>query len=465
MKKLTNLDRARGNTLTQAMYLLILECLKLENSKKLELLIPLLHPADCADLLERLEPSQRDIIIPIILLEDLGEVLANLNDAIRASVIKTINVKHLAKALYELETDDIAEVLTDLSQDEQDYILQLIDDIDPNERMQVQHTRDILSYPEDSAGRLMKSEVITAPKSWTAQKLLDYLEQESESLPEKINTVFITNRQQELIGSVSMQRLVRANKSSLIKDIMRKDPLAVTVFEEQREVLKAFEKYDLFTCAVIDAENKLTGQITVDDILDIALEQSNEDILHMAGVSEDNDLFLHPSKTAFNRLPWLILNLFTAILASAVIALFEDQIQQVVALAVLMPIIASMGGNAGTQTLAIIIRGLATDQITVKNSIFLLRKELWVGSFNGFLLGSFLAFGTYLFYSDAKLALVIFLATVINHIVSAVGGHSLPIILKKLGKDPAISSGIFLTTLTDVIGFFAFLGLASLILL
>lgn len=465
MKKAQQLDRARGTTLTDAMYLLIVECLRLENLKKLELLIPLLHPADCADLLEKIEPSQQYIITPLIKVEDLGEVLANLNESIKLNILHSINHKHLAKALYELETDDIADVLGELNPAEQDHILQLIDDIDPNERMQVQHTRDILAYPEDSAGRLMKSEVITAPKSWPVQKLLDYLEAESDNLPEKITTVFIVNRKQEIIGSVSMQRLARSNKTITVRDIMRKDPLTVNVLDSQKDVLKAFEKYDLFTCAVTDEENKLVGQITVDDVLDLSLEQSREDILHMAGVSEDDDLFLPVNQTAMKRLPWLILNLFTAILASFVIALFEQQIQQLVALAVLMPIIASMGGNAGTQTLAIVIRGLATDQVTVKNTIYLLKKELMVGSFNGLMLGFFLAMGTFAFYKDEKLALVIFLATIINHLVSAVGGHMLPIILKKAGKDPAISSGIFLTTLTDVIGFFAFLGLATIILL
>lgn len=465
MKKSQQFDRARGTTLTNAMYLLIVECLRLENFRKLELLIPLLHPADCADLLEKIEPAQQQIITPMIKIEDLGEVLANLTDSIRLNILHTIHHKRLAKALYELETDDIAEVLGELDKEEQDHILQLIDDIDPNERMQVQHTRDILAYDENSAGRLMKSEVLTAPKSWTIKKLLEFLEQESGNLPEKITTVFIVNRKQELIGSVSMQRLARSNKSSTIKDIMRKDPLSVNVQDEQKEVLKAFEKYNLFTCAVTDEDNKLVGQITIDDILDLAIEQSREDILHMAGVSENDDLFLPVNQTAFKRLPWLILNLFTAILASFVISLFEQQIQQVVALAVLMPIIASMGGNAGTQTLAIVIRGLATDQITVKNTIYLLKKELLVGSFNGIILGIFLAAGTFAFYNNEKLALIIFLATIINHIVSAIGGHLLPIVLKKAGKDPAISSGIFLTTLTDIIGFFAFLGLATLILL
>ena len=465
MKKTLNLDRARGNTLTEAMYLLILECIRLENFRKLELLIPLLHPADCADLLERLEPEQRELVLPIIKTDDLGEMLANINEGIKASLLDLIPHKKLAKSLYTLETDDIADILAESSQEFQNTILQLVDDIDPNERMQVQRARDILSYPEESAGRLMKSEMITAPKSWTVKKLMDYISAESENLPDKVTSVFITNRQGELIGSVSMQRLVRSNKSSVIKECMRKDPLAVNVLDNQKDVLKAFEKYDLFTCAVVDDENKLVGQITVDDVLDLALEQSRDDILHMAGVSEDDDLFLPAQKTAMNRLPWLVLNLFTAILASLVIALFEDQIQQVVALAVLMPIIASMGGNAGTQTLAVIIRGLATDQITIKNSMYLLKKEVIVGSFNGLILGATLAVGTYAFYDDIKLAIVIFIATIINHLVSAFGGHLLPIILKSLNKDPAISSGIFLTTLTDVIGFFAFLGLASLILL
>lgn len=465
MKKSMQLDRARGTTLTDAMYLLIVECLRLENYRKLELLVPLLHPADCADLLEKIEPSQQQTVIPMIKVEDFGEVLANLNDAIRLNILRTLDHKLLSKALYELETDDIAEVLGELDKEEQNTILQLIDDIDPNERMQVQHTRDILSYPEDSAGRLMKSEVITAPKSWPVQKLLDFLEDGSDELPEKITTVFILNRKQEVVGSISMQRLVRSNKSTLIKDIMRKDPLTVNVMDDQKDVLRAFEKYNLFTCGVISEDGKLAGQITVDDVLDLALEQSREDILHMAGVSDDDDLFLPANQTAFKRLPWLALNLFTAVLASLVIALFEGQIQQVVALAVLMPIIASMGGNAGTQTMAVIIRGLATDQVTVKNSIYLLKKELKVGSFNGLVLGVFLAIGTYLFYEDKGLALVIFLATIINHLVSAIGGHLLPIALKKLGKDPAISSGILLTTLTDVIGFFAFLGLATIILL
>lgn len=465
MKKTSNLDRARGNTLTEAMYLLILECIKLENFKKLELLVPLLHPADCADLLQKIEPSQRDIVIPIISLDDLGGVLADLNDAIRLSVLNKIPAKIVARALYQLETDDIADILSELNEDDQNHILDLIDRIDPDEKMQVKHTRDILSYPDESAGRLMKSEIITAPKSWTVQKLIDFILDDSNNLPEKITSVFITNRKNELIGSISMQRLVRSNKSSIIKDCMRKDPLAVNVLDDQKNVLKAFNKYDLFSCAVTDQENKLVGQITIDDILDLSIEQSGDDVLHMAGVSEDDDLFLPASQTAIKRLPWLVLNLFTAILASLVISLFEDQIQQVVALAVLMPIIASMGGNAGTQTLAIIIRGLATDQITIKNSIFLLKKEVIVGSFNGFILGSFLAAGTLVFYNNVKLAVVIFIATLLNHIVSAFGGHLLPIALKKLGKDPAISSGIFLTTLTDVVGFFAFLGLASLILL
>lgn len=465
MKKSIDIDTPRGSSLTDAMYLLILECIELESFKKLKLLISLLHPADCSNLIEKLEYNQRSIILQNIKTSDLGEVLKHLPDAIKKDLLKEVKPTKLAKALFELETDDIASILEVLKPEEQNTILELIDNIDPDEKMQVQHTRDILSYPEESAGRLMKSEVITAPKSWTVQKLIDYIEEESQNLPEKITSVFIINRQNEVIGSVSMQRLARSKKSAPIKEAMRKLPIVVNAYEKQTEVLKLFEKYDLFTCAVVDNDNKLVGQITIDDILDLAIELRQEDLFHMAGVRDDQDLFMPAKRTALQRMPWLFLNLLTAILASLVIALFEDQIKQVVALAVLMPIIASMGGNAGTQTLAVIIRGLATDQITVKNSISLLKKEIYVGSFNGTILGIFLAIGTFVFYDSFKLALVIFIATVLNHIVSAIGGHMLPIFLKKVGKDPAISSGIFLTTLTDVVGFFAFLGLASLILL
>ncbi len=444
-----------GQALTEPIYQAILESLDKVQSRKLDVFMALLHPSDIADLLERLPLNSRTEVFSHIPKTSLGDVLIELSESMQQSLLEVYPKEDLAEVVSSMDSDDVADIVQHMEQEQAEQTIELMSDIQ----------QSLLEYPENTAGGIMQLEVLSAPKSWTVGRLLDYIRKRADDLPDNISNVFVVNYKRELKGSISVSRLVRYPEEALLKDVMREDTYSVQPEMLDKDVAKMFEKYDLNSCPVVDEQNRLLGRITVDDILDVVIEQSEKEILQSAGVREAEDLLSTATQTARSRLPWLIINLFTAILASIVVALFSDQIERLVALAVLMPIVASMGGNAGTQTLTVTIRGLATNTITAQNAFYLMRKEFLAGGFNGVILGVFLALGTTLIYNDTMLGVVIFSATILNHLFAALSGNLIPLLINKLGKDPALSSGVLVTTVTDVMGFFTFLGLASLLLL
>ena len=443
--------------LTDEAYRAVLSALK-ETPDFLDLkpLVDPLHPADVADLLERLPPTQREKVLPFVSQEVLGDVLAEATDGVQENLLEALPNEDVAEALAELESDDVVDIVQHMSDDDAAETRELIKDI---------HEEKLETYEPETAGGLMQVELLTMPPSTTVAQVIAHMQDQGDDLPENLSTVFVVGPRKRLIGAIGFSRLLRFGPKTKLEKIMRTDPVSVAPDTSQKDVAKLFEKYDLFNVPVVASNGTLLGRITVDDIIDVMLEEHEKETLHMAGVKEGEDLFAPVLTTTQQRLPWLIVNLFTAILASLVIALFEGEIQQLVALAILMPIVASMGGNAGTQTLTVTVRGLATGHITLQNALYLMGKEVMVGGLNGLLLGLVLAVGTWLFYGNMALAGVILAATVLNHLFAALAGHFVPVLLERAGKDPALSSGVLVTTVTDVGGFFVFLGLAAIVLL
>jgi magnesium transporter len=415
-----------------------------------------LHPADVADVLESLPRHERRTLVEHLASEVLGDVLAELGEGVRDDVLSTMTPREVAAAVEELDSDDKADIVQELEDEQQLAVQRLLRDRD---------AKKLATYAPDTAGGLMQTEVFVTRRNATVSDVLKQIRRQSDDLPENIGTIFVTTSKNELVGTIAIPRLVKLSLKAKIGDVMRSEPLRLTPETPQNEVVEVFEKYDIHNCAVVDEKNRLLGRIAIDDVLDVILEERAREAYRAAGLDETEDLFAPLHETARHRLPWLILNLFTAILASVVIALFDDAIAQLVALAVLMPIVASMGGNAATQTLTVTVRALATKQINAKNMFYLLRKEVLVGSLNGLLLALALAAGTGLLYQNWVLAGVILTATLANHLFAALAGYLIPLLLKRLNKDPAISAGVLVTTVTDVGGFFVFLGLGAYLLL
>lgn len=443
-----------GTTLTEPLYAAILDALE-NNTGRLNLLLSLLHPSDVADLIERLPLEQRMPVVQRIKQDELGDVITNLSSGVQEWVLDELGSDSVNTLLKDMDSDDVADIVQQLDDDQAAYAIKRI----PKEQ------RSLLNYPEESAGGIMQLEVVTAPPSWTIQKLMDHLRSNAANLPDRLTMVYITDTNRKLLGAMSLSRLVRLDPKKKLQDTMRIDPLSVTPDTPQDDVARLFEKYDVMSCAVVNGNKQIIGIITIDDVLDVVIEEHNYEILSSAGLSEGEDLFAPAVRTASRRLPWLMVNLVTAVAAASVIALFQESIQKLVALAVLMPIVASLGGNSGSQTLTVAIRGLAMKQITPQNALILLKKELRVGGFNGLVLGILLAIGTALIYGDIKLGAVIFTAAMANHFFAALAGNMIPVILDRLKIDPTLASGILVTTVTDVMGFFTFLGLATLFLI
>jgi len=443
-----------GEGLTEEHYLNILDTLDHDPEHVKLLLIPL-HPSDIAELFARLPLEEREILVPYISKEVMGEVLAEMSDAVRESITEMLSKRQIDQALETLESDDVADIVQNLDEDTAKRVKQTL----PEEH------QELLTYEEDTAGGLMQVETVALSGDWTVENTLEYMRENIDGLPEYIHAVYVTGYKGKLLGSVGLSRLVKLPLESKLSDVMWQDPVTVTPEMDQEEVARIFDKYDIFSCAVVQADGTLLGVITIDDILHVLAEEHEEDVMRAAGLEEGLDLFAPVASTTRSRFPWLFINLLTAILASTVIALFEDQIQQLVALAVLMPIVASMGGNAGIQALTVTVRGLSLKQLTFQNAFYLLKKEVLVGGFNGLLLAFILGAATVVFYDDLGLGIVICVATIMTHIFAALAGICIPLLLEKMGKDPAISAGVLLTTVTDIAGFFVFLGLAAIFLL
>jgi magnesium transporter len=451
-------EQVAHHGLTEATYLAVLEALAGDKAR-LGSLMADLHPADIADLLERLPRNARPEILAQIEYDHLGDVVAELEDGVQAHVLQLLRPEELRHALDDLESDDAAH-LAQVVEDSTDANGPDAEDLLPDHQQ-----KRLLSYAEDTAGGLMQLEAVTALPTRTVGEMLAFLREDNDNLPNNPGTVFVVNNRRKLLGTVSLHRLLKAPLTASLQDIMRKEPLTVHPEQTSDDVVRIFEKYDLHNLAVVNARGYLLGRITIDDVLDVVMNDSARRDARAVGLDESEDLFAPTLETTRQRLPWLVVNLGTAIAAAAVIAMFEASIAQLTVLAILMPIVASMGGNATTQTQTVIIRGLALGQITRQNALSLLRKEFMAGGYIGTLLALLMALGVWGLYGNPMLALVIALATVANHAIAALGGWLTPLLLKRWKYDPAIATGVITTTFTDVGGFFVFLGLATLLLL
>lgn len=444
--------------LTEQTYVAVLEALE-HNRPRLGPLIGDLHPADVADLLERLPRDKRGEVLQAIPFEHLGEVVAELEEGVKENVLQLLGPEEVRVAISELESDDAA----DLAQSVEDA-----GDAtgpDAEDLLTDRQQKHLLEYPADVAGGLMQLEVVTALPTQTVGEVLEYLRDGEDYLPNNPGTIFVVNSHRKLLGTVSLNRLVKAPFTIALQEMMRREPLTIADDAPQNEAVTIFEKYDIHNLAVVNKRFELLGRITIDDVLDVVLAENHRQQARAAGLMEGSDLFAPVTQTMRHRLPWLVVNLGTAILAASVIALFENSIAKLTTLAVLMPIVASMGGNATTQTQTVIIRGLALGQITPQNAWALFRKEFLSGGYIGTVLALTMALGCWLLYGNRMLALVIALATLANHFIAAFGGWVTPLVLKRFNYDPAVATSVITTTFTDVGGFFAFLGLATLLLL
>ena len=417
-----------------------------------------LHPSEVADVLEQISPSHR-----VELLTSLGDkfnadTLAELDENVREDVIGHMGFESVAQALRELDSDDAVDVLEELDEEDQ---RQILDAIPLEDRTFIEES---LAYPDDSAGRLMQRELVSVPEFWAVGKTIDFVRQSADddpdSLPKHFYDIFVVDASHRPVGSVPLSLLLRTRRPVKMADIMATALHLIPVDTDQEDVAYLFRQRDLVSAPVVDAGGRLVGAITVDDVVDVIDEEHEEDMMLLAGVGED-DLYDAAIDTTRSRFSWLLINLGTAILASVVIGLFEASIQQIVALAVLMPIVASMGGNAGTQTLTVAVRGLATKELTATNALRVVKKELIVGAINGILFAVIAGSVAWYWFDDMLLGIVIGLAMIINMVVAALAGTTVPIFLDRAGIDPAIASSVFVTTVTDVVGFFAFLGLAA----
>ena len=412
-----------------------------------------MHPADAADIIEHLNESDREKLVKINDFKVEPEVFVELNESIQAEIIKHLSTDSVVFILKNLESDDAIKIIENLDETNKNDVLS---SLPPKDKFALLES---LSYPEDSAARIMQREFTAIPSNWSVGQTIDYL-RENKDLPEEFLEIFIVDNEFKPIGSVPSSKVLRTPRETKMQSIMNKSQLTIPVEMDREEVANMFENYNLNSACVVDKNNKLVGMITSDDVLTVLKEEAEEDALRLAGVGDEEitDGVLKKTKRRFN---WLLLNLLTAILASIVIGFFKEDIEKVVALAVLMPIVASMGGNAGMQTLAVTIRTIATNQLTKNNFTQNVLKEFLIGILNGIIFAIISAFVVYFWFNDITLSLIISISMVLNMIVAGLFGILVPITLKKIKIDPAIASSVFVTTITDVIGFLSFLGVGA----
>jgi magnesium transporter len=424
-----------------------------ENDTVYDLVEPL-HPADVADLFELLDADDRPALAKAI--SDLmgSEVIAELNDHVRELLVESLPAETVADIAEQLETDDAVAMLEDLDEDDQQAVLA---EMEPEDRAAIETA---LSYPEESAGRLMSRDFIAVPEHMTVGDLIDFL-REGHDLANEFWEVFIVDARYHPLGTCALSWILRTPRSIALTDVMKRDQTLIPVTMDQEEVALRFQKYALISAAVVDEAGRLVGQITVDDVVHIIQEEAGEDVLLLSGAG-DGDINEPIQVTIRTRLTWLAVNLGTAVIASSVVGLFQGAIAKFALLAVLMPIVSGMGGNAGTQTLAVIVRALATNQLTSSNTWRMIGREFTIASANGLALGALIGTGVGLIYGNPLLGGVIASAMLINNLVAGSAGILVPVTLDRLKIDPAVSSAVFVTMATDVMGFFSFLGLAVL---
>ncbi len=412
-----------------------------------------LHEADVANLIENLNPDTRNKLIEIESFNIDPEIFIELNESIQSEVLQLLSIDSLIKIIKRLESDNAIKILENLSKEVKEKVLEKLP---PKDKFLLQEG---LSYPEDSAARIMQREFTAVPSDWTVGQTIDYL-REDKDLPEEFLEIFIVDNDFKPIGTVPSSRVLRTSRDLKMNSIMSEMPVLISVNMDKEEVGLTFENYNLVSAGVVNKENKLVGMITADDVVTVVQEEAEEDALRLAGVGDEEitDSVMLKTKRRFN---WLLLNLFTALLATWVISFFGASIEQMVALAFLMPIVASMGGNAGMQTLAVTIRAIATKELSKSNFNRVVGKEFLIGILNGIIFAIITAVIVQLWFKELNLAILIGISMVLNMIVAGLFGILVPVSLKKLNIDPALASSVFVTTITDVIGFLSFLGLGS----
>ena len=412
-----------------------------------------MHPSDAADIIEHLTETYRENLIQLNNFKLDPEVFVELNESIQSEIIKYLSTEAVVNILKNLDSDDAIKIIENLDEKNKNDILS---SLPPKDRFVLLES---LSFPEDSAARIMQREFTAIPSNWSVGQTIDYL-RENKDLPEEFLEIFIVDNEFKPIGTVPSSKVLRTSRDNKMISIMSESQLSIPVEMDREEVGQLFEKYNLNSACVVDKNNKLVGMITSDDVLTVLKEEAEEDVLRLAGVGDEEitDGIFKKTKRRFN---WLLLNLFTAIIASVVIGFFQDDIEKVVALAVLMPIVASMGGNAGMQTLAVTIRAIATKELSKSNFNRVVGKEFLIGILNGIIFAIITAIIVQLWFKEFNLSLLIGISMILNMIVAGLFGILVPVSLKKLNIDPALASSVFVTTITDVIGFLSFLGLGS----
>ncbi len=413
-----------------------------------------LHESELGDLIESLKPERRQKLVELLGDSFDFAALTEVDEAIRVEIVDAIPNQDVARAIGEMDSDDAVFILEDLDEEDRQEILDYLPFI---ERVRLKRSLD---YPEDSAGRRMQSEFVAVPPFWTIGQVIDYMRLDKD-LPERFSQIFVIDATYKLVGDIELDRILRTRRHVRAEDIMNDTIHPIPAQMDQEEAAILFEQYDLLSAAVVDHNERLVGVLTIDDVVDVIHEEAEEDIKALAGVG-DEELSDNVFAAFKSRFTWLFINLITSILASVIIGLFDATIQQMVALAILMPIVASMGGNAGTQTMTVTVRALAVKDLDIYNAGRIILREAAVGGLNGVIFALLIGVVSAIWFSNIDLGIVIGIAMIINMFSAALAGILLPLILDKMGFDPAISSTVFVTTVTDVIGFFAFLGLAGL---
>lgn len=436
----------------------VLAAIEREDAEAIGYLLDNEHPADIAHFIELIDSRDRAELLRLWKGGVDGDILSELDENLREEIIDSLGPSELADAVRDLESDDVVDLVEYLDADQQEAVLDALDDAD---RVNVEKA---LSYPEESAGRHMQSELVRAPEHWNVGEAIDYLRSDDHTLPDQFYHLILVDPRMKAVGYVTLGRVLSTRRDVPLKDIVEPTFRTFNVALDVEEVANAINHYHMITAPVVDDDGRIVGVITIDDAMAFIEEEAEEDLMRLAGVGEGS-LSDRVIETTKQRFPWLAVNLVTAILASLVIALFEETISGLVALAVLMPIVASMGGNAGTQSLTVAVRAIATRDLTGSNVWRVIRREVLVGLINGMIFAVVMGIIGVVWFGQPMLGVVIAVAMVINMVVAGLAGTGVPILLEKVGVDPALASGAFVTTVTDIVGFFAFLGLAAVWLL
>ena len=412
-----------------------------------------LHQSEVGDLLESLGPEQRRALVELMGADFDFTALTEVDDAIRAEIVDAIPNEQIAQAVQDLDSDDAVYILEDLDAEDQNEILA---QLPFTERIRLRRS---LSYPEETAGRRMQTEFVAVPPFWTVGQTIDYMREE-QNLPDHFSQIFVIDPTFRLLGAVALDKVLRTKRTVRVEDIMHETRHAIPALMDQEEAAQIFEQYDLLSAAVVDENERLVGVLTIDDVVDVIQQEAEEDLLRMGGVG-DEELSDTVLATSRSRVPWLLVNLVTAFIAASVIGLFDATIEQIVALAILMPIVAGMGGNAGSQTMTVTVRALATRDLDIYNAGRIVRRELGVGFLNGIIFAVLIGIVAAAWFRSPDLGGIIAAAMIINMCMAAFAGIMIPLLLDRFGADPAVASSVFVTAVTDTVGFFAFLGLAS----